>query len=1607
MTYDLEGRAVYPLSDLFQSNDLPLADMVPSHTVSQVFGGLYYTEAQAYSSGDGWAFNLHLAFQGELALTPPGTQAISLVIGDTAGGWTVIETRIVIGPEASIAMEVPVTLRFARDVLRDITTDGPAEITFAATLELSSNGDLTLDTDATLSLAECEVAGSGVTISASGVTWNFEHGATLTEAAAAGISGEFIGIALQQVMVKLPPEIAGAPLLTLDYCCIGTGGFTGGVTTTFAAPPSCQIAGFTVELERVGIRFQESRLVSGEIAGLVKKLGFFDTDLAVDLQLSAGGLRVVLAASPDRQTDPNASVSNGLVTLHKPGLIAMTVTAAELLVTPTAGAIRLSGAILPLVAVPGAGALPGFMVEALRIASTGEVSVEGGWINLPKLQRVALGPFGLELTRVGLGTEPNGERWLAFSGGLDLAEGIPVSAALDGLKIRWDANGLTGIELSGVKLELSIEGVLHLKGEVRYNAAGQRFDGAGTLQLISLNLTVSVRIVIGRRADYTYFYLYLLVAPPVGVPIFNTGLAFYGLEALYARNMAPDKQAEERWYQDWYQRPQLGATDQTKWADIRGGQAFGAGVILGTLPDRGYGVAVKGLLILVLPGPMLLLDARANLLRDPSALALPGSQALFNALAVYDEVRGTLELGIETHYVFPAAGELIDIIGMTEAFYSFSDPRAWHVYLGQRERERRIRARILSLFDANAYVMLEPDRLELGAFIGYDADYRLGPARLVLQAYIEGSGLVSWRPKQLKGDLHLQGGIALTVAGVGLDLQAFATVEVQAPQPFRIDAEVAVRANLPWPIPDLEATVGMHWEAPGQPRITAPLQSLAIVHPQTTATWSLDSSEPVIPLDGRPALAFEGPVNDLAQIGENRLAARERTVGDYTLRADLSGIELLVEQNGTWVPFATTGGTPRTLFGAWQTQAGDSSQGNRRLILWTRTPYESSRSVTETSIAQLVEAERFSPCDPVGDAILVDFDEHLNEVIPPHMAHVYRTITWTPGRMGGAVLEVTTAIGGRPIAQTMPRPYYRCLTLPDQFGYVPVGEAPLGTGTPASSVAPPASQPALRIEFPADITGITVLVLASGGWSLRAFDASGGSLGMAQTAQPQNMPFPNGEYRPMQLTARGANIRRVDLDCTHRLAVLVIAVQEAVSATEHTARRAAIGRMLNRYKSVEPVLEPHRRYKLRVTTSVVEPSGKSLVGANVESPAGTQTIITGSACTCINEFTFRTEGPPGDTALSPIGAAPEATSGLDTLETYIQEVLPPRGAQTAYRAYDVHVLFNADYVSQMYLSNNQLLVIELRSDQGNIVTTTNVMGPGHGSVLRREDLAWLSILAQSSCQLTIAPSVITRGSTTGAQILANTPLQPRRRYDAILRGQQPGKTEAGRPLYQWSFVSSAFLNFTDHFKLADRVRTAPLTAADGAQWLAAAASAISTGDPWLASANERTRRRVLEIQAFETMIAQVDITLALPEAVELTALVAGGTTWAMLLSSPEPFDWDRVRLDIIRQQRPFVADGWLTSSLTLMRRIFGVARQPSAPTLLNVKQELRVLRDADGTRALLLAMIGSRPVAVVPANYSLTGTFKRDASAAGLPILTESGSAADEQATIQWTLPAT
>src|SRR5262249_24829925 len=153
------------------------------------------------------------------------------------------------------------------------------------------------------------------------------------------------------------------------------------------------------------------------------------------------------------------------------------------------------------------------------------------------------------------------------------------------------------------------------------------------LSLDSLKVSVDAGLMIGRTTDgMGFFFFYLDIGLPVGIPLFSTGAAIYGFAGLLAVNLRPARAEGEHWYHGYYRRPERGVTDPAKWAMQRDAFAIGLGTTIGSLPDTGFAISAKVLLILVLPGPQILLNGKGQFISKKPDEKDANAEGTFEAL---------------------------------------------------------------------------------------------------------------------------------------------------------------------------------------------------------------------------------------------------------------------------------------------------------------------------------------------------------------------------------------------------------------------------------------------------------------------------------------------------------------------------------------------------------------------------------------------------------------------------------------------------------------------------------------------------------------------------------------------------------------------------------------------------------------------------------------------------------------------------------------------------------------------------------------------------------------------------------------------------------------
>lgn len=1339
-----------------------------------------------------------LWFERELLFSIPGLDAVSLALATHDGGTVIpIDVEVEVGKLIVRIHDVPIALRFRDDLLKPVRkvsgkkpgepvgwepdpTHKYVEISLAkVTLEINTDGDISLETNLDIDLPPAMIGDTGVVIEARKI------GIYLGSASSPpGQPNGWRGLHIQKAGLYLPGEL-GATLgqLEITDTSISNGGFTGTFSSTWASPLSAELFGLRFSLKQVSIGFVQNALTASSILGSVK-LPFFDAPVDMEIGLNLNGAFTAKLLG-----------TNGLYTLEKPGILKLELESIGFEVKENLFTAKLGGKLTPLF---GDLDWPSFQVKELTIDSEGNIHLEGGWLNLREQYSLDFYGFKLEITKLGFGKTEDGGKWIGFSGGIKLVDGLPAGASVEGLRITWYDDGRApGITLNGVGVEFEVPDVLRFKGAVSYRELPgnvHRFDGDIKLQLISLDLEVDATLVIGSADDpqhgsYTFFAIYLGVELPAGIPLWSTGVALYGMAGLFALQMEPTKLLPEHekdsWYENsdgspgWYKQQPVGVTDlKGKWVNHPGSLGLGAGVTIGTLPDNGYTFSGKMLFAIVFPGPILLIEGKANILRERSKLE--GGEPIFRALAVLDGRAGTFLVGVSAQFKYGDGGQLIDIGGSAEAFFSFTDASAWHLYLGQKEpRDKRIRAAfIYHILESSSYWMLDASKLQTGSWVGWQAHWDFGPVGITAEAWIDGNAVISWNPVYFHGDLWLHGKAGLKIFWFSFGLSLDARFAADVFDPFHLLAELSVGVDLPWFLPDFDISITLEWgPEPVPPPLPLPLKEVAIEHLKVSTNWPLprdmlllpnyDSNAdgyleeldeavalalekvapptdaPIVPLDCRPQLTFTRSVNDDAMVGVNihpgdgvweQIGDPDKKEGPVKVRYGLQEVKLTKwdAANGwtdvAWAPNPNNPNDPnyRTkLFGSWAPVPATPDNGGKavaqaKLLLWSKTPFDYTRHSGRAWDDWFTERFTDYPCVPIppDQELCYDF-EHLQPgavlTSPwPHPEESKLLFIW------GATQAQTVIALGSPVER---RTHAVCFL--DE----------------------------IAIRLPQPVKKVRIIVLARGKVQVTGYNAAGQAFGpvYSQVGDPN-------------VVLSGTDITQVVVQGFAHTCIVAVCFTVGLDDAEITRRQEMAEHLIDemaRWSHEDDVLEPYTQYRLKIVTTLETGEFPDADFNRVR----TQT-----------EFAyFRTEGPPGLVNLSlpvAVGKEDEITlrdskgqliqvdgsltktpvlkSDLNSLTPYVRQTVPatvpPEGKppllpRPVYRTYDVGVEFNENYVDLMYRLERRDLGLYLydsnnrpvRDAQGRLIVLSNRWGVTEDLTLTTSAKRWITTINNRTC----------------------------------------------------------------------------------------------------------------------------------------------------------------------------------------------------------------------------------------------------------------------------------
>ena len=327
-------------------------------------------------------------------------------------------------------------------------------------------------------------------------------------------------------------------------------------------------------------------------------------------------------------------------------------------------------------------------------------------LDVPASSLAAAPPLDELLRVLGVRISRDNPTYLEVEVGMGVDLGIVV---VDTARVRIRLDAAEFPQLSRLGARLDVPGTLHGSGYVQITPAG--FTGAFDLTITPLNVRGSAQLAVETKDGVTGVLVGLEVQFPVPVPLANSGVALFGLLGGVAVNysraeagLTPPPPALA-----WLAR-QLGDDRRSVmhpagWTHAPGSYAFSAGVLLGTA-EGGFVLHLKGIVMLEVPGPRLLLVMKADVLKLPPVLGKPTS-ATFLAMLDLDVGRGTITVGVVAEY---SVERLLQIRVPVTAFFDTRAPEKWYVDLGTYRDP--VTVEVLDVFTGTGYLMVHGDGIE-------------------------------------------------------------------------------------------------------------------------------------------------------------------------------------------------------------------------------------------------------------------------------------------------------------------------------------------------------------------------------------------------------------------------------------------------------------------------------------------------------------------------------------------------------------------------------------------------------------------------------------------------------------------------------------------------------------------------------------------------------------------------------------------------------------------------------------------------------------------------------------------------------------------------------
>jgi hypothetical protein len=813
------------------------------------------------------------------------------LFGSWFSGFDLNDVEELLVPQFSLAVtKLPVALAFPRKWLVPIdpATNEPiadeavkSRLTCnVGSVTYSTKTGLTFTGESTFGFTKSMIGKTGLTLKIDDARIDFSRTTNIPEADAAGYPVDFVGVFVKFIEIGLPEKWfstpTGSPPATLAVVgrdlLIGTGGITG----TFAletlllgkpdpnglqlpAPgaeiefilgkkpdPAQPRKGFKLGFSSFDMKFRQNVLLESKIKGSLTIPKFeAGKPIGIELLLSQDGdFEVTASVAGGHEFDVGDAFS----------FIAKSLSIGKddkrVFIQATGDLSFANNPLIgPIITQP-------IHIEKLRINSDGSFEIEGGTIPLPESVIIQLGPAKIAITAIHCGAHEQDHdgvmrkyRYWGFDGGINVNPG-GIDARGDGIKYYYtvDDNPDTNLEpkhhhflrIEGIGIDLVIPGdvtkdkaALLLQGYL--SLKDPVYQGSLSFQLPQLKIAGGASMTYNTAVPAWIVQAYLDLPKPL--PLGSTSLGVFEFNGLFGLRYVAAKEAvgltPEASWGDYYRAPPKKGVSQDKFLTpkqtVGASNPFsiGAGVGLATIPTDT--VFSAQLFLLVSIPNLILLEGRGDVLAE-QRVGLTGDDPPYYAyLALSPD---SIEIGAGAHYMVPkSTGKVLDLNATLEAAFFFHNASAWYVHFGTKAKP--MTARVLSLFDAYAYLMLSASGIEAGTGVHYDFEKKYGPVSVSAHAYLDLWAYLSFERGQAGGGIALGGYVDVRVVGIGFHIEIATGLTVDAPKPFRVAGYVHVCVSVNLRIKKFKKCVDVAFVWQGNP--DADLTRIPVLQVSSTA----------------------------------------------------------------------------------------------------------------------------------------------------------------------------------------------------------------------------------------------------------------------------------------------------------------------------------------------------------------------------------------------------------------------------------------------------------------------------------------------------------------------------------------------------------------------------------------------------------------------------------------------------------------------------------------------------------------------------------------------------------------------------------------------------